>query len=153
MQYINVCFTLSPLLPEGKTSPLLSWIIPSPLCRHRQTQNREKRLLVTSCLSAFPFFHPHGTNRFPVRAFEGNLIFRVFYEKLSRKFKIYWNLTRRTGLHMKTVCFTWRLCVFVVVPGWILPRMGNVSDKRCRENQNTHFMFSIFFLKFVLFMK
>jgi hypothetical protein len=23
--------------------------------------------------------------------------------------------------------------------------MGNVSDKRCRENQNTHFMFNNFF--------
>jgi hypothetical protein len=26
--------------------------------------------------------------------------------------------------------------------GWILLRMRNVSDKSCRENQNTHFMFS-----------
>jgi hypothetical protein len=24
--------------------------------------------------------------------------------------------------------------------------MGNVSDKRCRENQNTHFVFNRFFL-------
>jgi hypothetical protein len=30
MQYINVCVTLSPLLPRGKSAPLLSWIIPSP---------------------------------------------------------------------------------------------------------------------------
>jgi len=28
-----------------------------------------------------------------------------------------------------------------------LLRMRNVSDKSCRENQNTHFMFSNFFLK------
>jgi hypothetical protein len=30
--------------------------------------------------------------------------------------------------------------------------MRNVSDKSCRENQNTHFMFSTFFLKIVPFM-
>jgi len=29
----------------------------------------------------------------------------------------------------------------------------NISDKSCRENQNTHFMFSNFFPKIVLFMK
>jgi hypothetical protein len=31
--------------------------------------------------------------------------------------------------------------------------MRNVSDKGCRENQNTHFMFSNFFPKIVPFMK
>ena len=30
---------------------------------------------------------------------------------------------------------------------WILLRMRNVSDKSCRENQNTHFMFSNSFWK------
>jgi len=29
----------------------------------------------------------------------------------------------------------------------------NISEKSCRENQNTHFMFSNFFLKIVLFMR
>jgi len=28
-----------------------------------------------------------------------------------------------------------------------LPRMDNVSDKRCRENRNTHFVFNIFFFE------
>jgi len=32
-------------------------------------------------------------------------------------------------------------------------RMRNVSGKHCRENQNTHFVFSNFFLKIVPFMK
>jgi len=31
--------------------------------------------------------------------------------------------------------------------------MRNVSDQSCRENQNTHFMFSNIFLKTVPFMK
>ena len=32
-------------------------------------------------------------------------------------------------------------------------RMRNVSDKSCRENQNTHFVFSNFFSKIVPFMR
>jgi hypothetical protein len=33
----------------------------------------------------------------------------------------------------------------IIVRAYIL-RMRNVSDKSCRENQNTHFVFSNFFL-------
>jgi hypothetical protein len=32
---------------------------------------------------------------------------------------------------------------------WILPRMKNVSDRICRENENTHFMFNNLFAKTV----
>jgi hypothetical protein len=35
----------------------------------------------------------------------------------------------------------------------ILLIMGNVSDKRCKENRNTHFMFNNVFLKIVPFMR
>jgi hypothetical protein len=35
----------------------------------------------------------------------------------------------------------------------IVTRMGNVSDKCCRENQSTHFMFSNFFPKIVPFIR
>jgi hypothetical protein len=34
---------------------------------------------------------------------------------------------------------------FIIVSQGILFRMGNVSDKTCTENQNTHFLFSNFF--------
>jgi len=34
---------------------------------------------------------------------------------------------------------------FIISPSFLL-RMTNVSDKRCRGNQNTHFVVSIFFL-------
>ena len=37
------------------------------------------------------------------------------------------------------------LCEFMVAPGRIVLRKGNVSDKSCRENQNTHFVFNNFF--------
>jgi hypothetical protein len=29
-----------------------------------------------------------------------------------------------------------------MISRWIVLRMGNISDKICRENQNTHFMFN-----------
>ena len=35
----------------------------------------------------------------------------------------------------------------MTISRWILLRMRNVSNKSCRENQNTHFMFSNFFRK------
>jgi len=37
------------------------------------------------------------------------------------------------------------LCTFILIPQWILQRMRNVSDKSCRENENTHFSFNNFF--------
>jgi len=36
---------------------------------------------------------------------------------------------------------------FVIISLSVLPRMRNVSDKSCRENQNTHFVFSKCFPK------
>ena len=35
----------------------------------------------------------------------------------------------------------------------VLLRMRNVSDRSCRENQNTHFVFSDIFTKFVPFVR
>ena len=32
---------------------------------------------------------------------------------------------------------------FLIISRWILLRMGNISDKSCRENQNAHFMCNI----------
>jgi hypothetical protein len=34
------------------------------------------------------------------------------------------------------------LSIFMIIYRLIILRMRNVSDKSCRENQNTHFMFS-----------
>jgi hypothetical protein len=38
-------------------------------------------------------------------------------------------------------------CTYVITCHWVNFRMKNVSDKSCRENQNTPFMFNNFFLK------
>jgi hypothetical protein len=34
---------------------------------------------------------------------------------------------------------------FMIISRTVLLRMRNVSDKNCRENQNTHFVFNNFF--------
>jgi hypothetical protein len=39
------------------------------------------------------------------------------------------------------------LCTILIICRWIHLRMRNVSDKICRENQNTYFVFSNFFRK------
>jgi hypothetical protein len=36
----------------------------------------------------------------------------------------------------------------MIISRWIFLRMGNVSNKSCRENQNTHFVFNNFFFFF-----
>jgi hypothetical protein len=36
-------------------------------------------------------------------------------------------------------------CAFLIVSRSVLLRTRNVSDKSCRENQNTHFVFSSIF--------
>ena len=33
---------------------------------------------------------------------------------------------------------------FTIISHWIILRVRNISDKRCRENQNTHFIFNNF---------
>ena len=38
---------------------------------------------------------------------------------------------------------------FILISRWIILKMKNVSNKSCRENQNTRFTFSNFFPKFV----
>jgi len=64
---------------------------------------------------------------------------RVFFENMSRKFKFHLYLTRITGtLHEDQ-------CTFLIASRSDLLRMRNFSDKSCRENQNTLFMFGRFF--------
>jgi hypothetical protein len=89
------------------------------------------------CLSV----HPHETTRLPLDGFSWNLIFAYFFENLSRKFEFHLNLTRITGtLHRDQY-------KFLILHRSFLLRIRNVSDKRCKENQSAHFIFS----KFIFF--
>jgi len=66
---------------------------------------------------------------------------------LSIKSKLHYNLTRITGtLHAGRY-------TFIIISRSVLLRMRNVSDKSCRENRNTHFVFNNFFPKTVPFMR
>ena len=71
----------------------------------------------------------------------------VLFENLSRKFKFHYNLTTITGtLHEDRY-------TFLIICRSVLLRMRNVSDKSCRENQNTHFMLSNVLSKIMSFMR
>jgi hypothetical protein len=72
----------------------------------------------------------------------------VFFENLLRKFVYDLNLTRTAGNLRKD------LCTFMIISHRILLRMRSVSNKNCRENQNTYILFSNFFFpKIVWFMR
>jgi len=62
---------------------------------------------------------------------------------MLRKFKLHENLTIIKGILHEDKC------AFLIKSRPVLLRMRNVSDKRCRENQETHFTFNNFFSKIV----
>jgi len=67
--------------------------------------------------------------------------FPGLFETPLRKFKFYWNLKRLTvTLHgdRYTLLF---LALSVIL------RTRNITDKSCRENQNTHFILNNYFQK------
>ena len=83
---------------------------------------------VSFCL----YNRPYGSIRFPFDGFSWNLIFEHFRKSVDR-IQGNWNLTRITGtLHEDP-------CTCVLISHWFILRMRNVSDKSCRENQNTYF--------------
>ena len=67
--------------------------------------------------------------------------------KKLRKIQVSLQYVKETGTldeHLRT---------FLIISRSVLLRMRNVSDKSCRENQNTHFVFSNVFLKIVPFLR
>jgi hypothetical protein len=70
----------------------------------------------------------------------------VFFENLSRKLKFHYNLTKITGTLHEADRYT-----FWIISRSVLLRMRNVSDKSCRENQNTTFVFKASFFLLLLF--
>jgi hypothetical protein len=62
-----------------------------------------------------------------------------FFEDLLRRFKFHYNLTRIINTLHKDI-FT-----FIIISCCIFLSMRDVSDKRHRENHNTHFIFNNFF--------
>ena len=92
------------------------------------------------CLSV----RPNGITRFPLDGFSWNFIFEYF-SKICRENSSFIKIWQKTDILYEDVR------KFIVPSRWIFLTMRIVSDKRCRENQNTQFMFSNFFPKIVLF--
>jgi len=102
-----------------------------------RSQNCEKRLLASSCLSVCP----HGTARLPLDGFPWNLVFEFFFRKSVGQFQVSLQSDKNNGtLHADRY-------TFLIISRWILFIMRNVSDKSCRENRNTRSVFSNFFFK------
>ena len=81
---------------------------------------------------------PHGTARLQPDGFSWN-VKDFFFENMSRKFKFHYNLTIITGtLHEYQH-------TFIILSPSLLLTIRNVSGQCCREDQNTHFVFSNFF--------
>ena len=86
-----------------------------------------------------PSLRSHGTTRLPLDGYSQYFIFEDFFEILSIKFKFHYNLTRITGTSHEDQY------TVLIISCLILLRMRNVSDTRCGENQNTHFVSNNFF--------
>ena len=95
-------------------------------------------------MSVSLFVCPHGITRLPQDPFSRNLI---FLENLSRKIKLFENLTRITG----TLHEDWY--TFIFTSHSVLLRMKNFSEKDYRENQTRSLCSITFFKKFMSFMR
>ena len=124
--------TVLPSYSASRLTRSQSWLFLGAFAKLRKTT-------VSFSMSVHPSVCPHGTTRLPLGGFSWNFIFGYF-SKVSRKFRCHLNLTRITAtLHEDRY-------TFLIISRSVLPRMRNVSDKNCRGNQNTHFVFSTFFL-------
>ena len=97
---------------------------------------------VTSVRLSFrPSVRPHGTTRLALQGFLWNLIFEYFSQvcrENSGLFEIGKELP--SNLHEDQ-------CKFMTTSPWVILRIGNFSDRICRENQNAHFSFKFFFFE------
>ena len=80
---------------------------------------------------------PHGTTRLPLNWFSCSLILFIL-RKCVEETEVSLKSDKNNGY------YTWRPVYIFYRSRWIL-RMRNVSDKNCRENQNTNFVFNKFF--------
>jgi len=96
----------------------------------RRVRKITKKRSISFVMYVYLSIRPHGTIRLPLDGFSWNLMFKIF-RKSVRKFKFLYNQTRITGtLHDD-------LCTFMIISGWVILRMRNVSDESCRQNKNT----------------
>ena len=108
------------------------------------SQNCEKQLLASSCPSVCLSVRPHGTTLLRLGGYSKILYLSIFPKSVeeiqislkSDKYNVYLHENPHT---------------FLIISRSALLKMRNVSDKSCRENQNTHFMISYVSSKIVPF--
>ena len=117
---------------------MFSWIrqLFTFISSYARSQNCEKRLLASSCyvMSVCLCVRQHETTWFPLEGFSWKLLLSIFRKSVDRIGSFIQNPTRITD-NLVYICDTFSL---------ILLRMRNITENACRENQNTHFMFSNF---------
>ena len=75
---------------------------------------------------------PYEITRFPLTDFDEIWYWKLFWKSVE-KIQVSLNPTKVTGILHEDI-FT-----FMAISQWILLRMRNVSNKTCRENQNTFY--------------
>ena len=110
--------------------PILNQI--NPICTlifsSRTIFRRVRRLAET--ISVVMSVRPNGTIRLPLDGLSWNLIFEYFFSKSCPPNSSFLQIWQITGnLHDA-------LCTFMISRS-VFRRMRNVSDKSCRQNQNT----------------
>ena len=110
-----------------------------------RSQNCEKRLLSSLCLSVCP------SDYMEQLCFHCIDCHKIWYLRIFRK------PLHRIQVSLKSDKnkghFTWRPMNFLIISRSFLFRMRNVSDKSCIEKQNTHFVLSMLFSKIVPFVR
>ena len=123
-----------------------TYILVFPTCDsilHRKLATSFLWLFLSVYLTIQPIC-PHGKTWLPLDGLPWNL---SIFQKSVHKSQVSWK-SDETNEH-----FTWRPKHVLITSHSFLRKTGNVSDKSCRENQNTHFTFSNFLSQIVLFMR
>jgi hypothetical protein len=100
----------------------------------------KKRLLASSCLSV------RLSVRMEQLGFQWTDFREIWHLSILRKSVEKIQVSLKSD--MNNGYFTWRLIYIFIISRSVPLRMRNVSDKRCKENQNTHFMFNTYFFFF-----
>jgi hypothetical protein len=107
------------------------------------TFGKLRKATISFFISISPSFSPHGTTRLSLDGYSLHFVFEYLSKKTVEKIQVSLKSDKNNGY------LTRQQYIFLIISRSILLRMKNVSDKSCRENQNTYFVFSNFFF-FVL---
>ena len=103
-----------------------------------RSHNCEKRLSASSGLSiSLSAWNISAPTQWSFMKFD---VLSIFWKICREKIKVFWKPYKNNG------SVTWKPPTFMI-SSRILLTVRNVSDKSCRENQNTHFVSNNFFLK------